>query len=52
MTKEEGVRMPRELNKQSYVFQPPGGEVIKDYYLIPTLQQFPNKSEPQIPPHR
>jgi len=42
MTKEGRVRMTRGLNKQSYVFQPPGGEVIKDYYFVPTLQQFLN----------
>jgi len=42
MTKEGRLRMTRGLNKQSYVFQPPGGEVIKYYYLVPTLQQFLN----------
>jgi len=42
MTKKERGRITRWLNKQSYVFQPPGGEIIKDYYLVPTLQQFLN----------
>jgi len=42
MTKEERVTMPRGFNKQSYVFQLPGGEVIKNYYLVPTLHQFLN----------
>jgi hypothetical protein len=37
MTKEGRVRMIRELNKQPYVFQLPGGEVIKYYYLMPML---------------
>jgi len=41
MTKE-GVSIPRGLTKQSYVLQPPGGEVIKDYCLVPMLQQFFN----------
>jgi len=49
--------MPRELNKQSYVFQLPGGEVINDYYLAPELQQFlsqvrPDKSSPTGDSHR
>ena len=30
---KSGLRMTRWLNKKSYIFQPPGGEVIKDYYL-------------------
>jgi len=38
MTKEGRVRIIRGLNKQSYVFQSPGGEIINDYYLVPTLQ--------------
>jgi len=42
MTKEGRSKMPRGLNKQSYVFQPPCGKVIKDYYLASTLQQLHN----------
>jgi hypothetical protein len=42
MIKEERGRMPRGLNKRSYVFQLPGGEVIEDYYLVTALQQFLN----------
>ena len=38
MTKKERLRMTRGLNKQSPVFLPPGGEVIKDYYLVSMLQ--------------
>jgi len=34
--------MPKGLSKQAYVFQPSGGEVIKDYCLVPALQQFLN----------
>jgi hypothetical protein len=36
---KSGVRMTRWLTKQSLVFQPLGGEVIKDYYLITALRQ-------------
>jgi len=42
MTRSEGLAMPRRLNKQCYVFQLPGGEVIEDYYPVTALQQFLN----------
>jgi hypothetical protein len=41
MTKEEGGRMTRGLNKQSYVFQLSGGEVI----AVPQLDEA-HKSSP------
>jgi hypothetical protein len=45
MTKAGRGTMPRGLNKQSYVSQPPGGEVIKDYYLVPAPSAVPQLDE-------
>jgi hypothetical protein len=42
MIKQRRAKMLGGLNKHFYVFQSPGGEVIKEYSLIPTLQQYFN----------